>query len=183
MSPSSLPNSLTRIADEKRTRVSPWVTLVERWVSIGGRATEAYHSFDVDDYVVVLAETPSGSIPIVRQFRPALGLYLWEFPGGIVDKPESPQIACERELAEETGLTALHTVSLGSYWTDSGRLSNRTHSFFVRAEMPAEDFSGESDLEVRFISLAELEHLIASGEFSHMLHVATLYLARQRGFV
>ncbi len=58
--------------DAVRTRLSPYVTLVAREVQVAGRA-EIFHSLEQADYVTVLAITNDGRIPLVRQFRPALG--------------------------------------------------------------------------------------------------------------
>lgn len=46
----------------------------------------------------------------------------WSLPGGVVEKDESPQAACARELNEETGLSVDNPVFLAvQYLTDSER--------------------------------------------------------------
>ena len=40
---------------------------------------------------------------LVKQFRPPVGQYTFEFPAGLIDKDETPQQAALRELREETG--------------------------------------------------------------------------------
>jgi ADP-ribose pyrophosphatase len=171
------------ITARKRSPLSPWVTLVEKEVEqpSGKRAT--FHSLEVADYVAVCARTASGTIPIVRQFRPAVEVATWEFPGGLVEPPESPQTAAVRELREEAGLAAREVLSLGHYWSDTGRLSNRTHAFFVDANEPGRDFVEEPGVQCRFVTVGELSGLIAEGEFAHGLHIAVYLLARdKRGF-
>ena len=44
-------------------------------------------------------------IPIVKQFRPAIEKYVWEFPGGLVDKKLGLKKIAIEEIEEETGLT------------------------------------------------------------------------------
>ena len=61
---------------------------------------ETYYSIIIPDYVSVLARTPSGMIPIVRQFRPAIERYTWELPAGLIDSEEQPQTVAIRELKE-----------------------------------------------------------------------------------
>ena len=171
------------IRKRKRTPLSHWATLVEKVVDLPGAASAVYHNFEVADYAVILARTPSGLIPIVRQFRPAIEERIWEFPGGLVDEGESGQSAALRELFEETGLRSRRCVSLGAYWSDSGRLNNRTHAFYVDAEEPLPDFKAEANITVRFVTEKELLELIEGHEFCHALHVATYYLARGRALL
>ena len=171
------------IKSRLRQRLSPWVTMVAKEVEQPAGPPGIFHSLECADYVTVFARTPSGSIPIVRQFRPAVEAYTWEFPAGLVDAPESPETAAVRELREETGAEVQEIESLGAYWSDTGRLSNRTHAFFALATEPQGDLVAEPGLDCRFVSLEELESLVAAGEFSHGLHVGIYHLARRaRGF-
>ena len=62
-------------------RLSPWTTLIEKDVEFApGRPPDTYHAFGPFDWVVAVALTPDGRIPIVRQFRPGFEQYTWELP-------------------------------------------------------------------------------------------------------
>lgn len=78
--------------------VSPWVRLVEREVDFGSGRVERYHAIEQADYVCILAITPEGLIPVVRQYRPALERYTCELPAGMEDPGESAEWRCIREL-------------------------------------------------------------------------------------
>jgi ADP-ribose pyrophosphatase len=106
-----------------------------------------------------------------------------EFPAGIVDAGEDPEQAAGREFLEETGLNAKRLVSLGSHWTDTGRLTNRTHAYFAEADDPVVCESGEAELELDLITVSQLEAAIDNGSFSHFLHVAAYLLAKSRRLV
>jgi len=69
--------------------------------------------------MAVLAVLPDGRIPIVRQYRPALESFTWEFPAGLVDPDEDPAACCRRELLEETGYVARAVHALGAYAPDT----------------------------------------------------------------
>src|SRR5262245_22720879 len=123
-----------RIVGTERSALSPWVTLVARAVARGDAAPQTYHSLEQSDYVSVLALTPDGRIPLVRQFRPAVQAVTLELPGGLLDSKEAPATVAARELLEETGLVAAGApVLLGRLVPDTGRLENRFWCYFIRA--------------------------------------------------
>ncbi len=121
-----------KIVSRRATRVSPWVEIVERGVEFTpGAKPDLYHAISQTDYVAIVALTPNGTIPIVRQYRPALENFTWELPAGTLDKDEQPADCCRRELLEETGFPAQTVHALGSYAPCTARLSNQIHTFFV----------------------------------------------------
>lgn len=154
---------------------SPWVTLTRKDVSFGG-LRENYFTLELPDYVAIVARTPSGQLPLVRQYRPAIEQFTLELPAGTVDPGESPVECCVRELREEVGLEARLVKQVGSYWPDTGRLGNQQHVFLVETEDEPTP-SQESELEVVYVNAAELQTLIDKGEFRALLHISALYLA------
>ncbi len=57
--------------------------------------------------VAVVALDDDGNIPMVYQYRHALGRRLWELPAGLLDiHGEAAHLTAARELEEETGLHA-----------------------------------------------------------------------------
>ena len=146
-----------------------------------GAPAELYHAIGQSDYIAIVACTPDGRIPIVRQYRPALEQFTWELPAGMVDEGEDAAACCRRELLEETGLAARSVEALGTYSPCSARLSNRMHSFFVQTGPAAQAQANEPGIDVRLVSPAELGGLIRSGEFVLQLHIGALLLAGMRG--
>ena len=68
------------------------------------RTWEAAQRSGVRGAVVLIAElVPSGKYLLIRQFRPATGRYVIEFPAGLVDPGETVEDTACRELYEETG--------------------------------------------------------------------------------
>lgn len=170
-------NTKAKILSRKEIFASPWVRLVSKEVEFApGRQVEAYYSLSQADYIAILAQTPSGLIPLVRQYRPAVAAYTWELPAGLLEAGEDPEQACRRELREETGLVAEQVTYLGGYYADTGRLENRQHAFFVRTSEPQPGFITEPGLSVEYVDLQTLKGLIRTKEFQHQLHVAVLFL-------
>jgi 8-oxo-dGTP pyrophosphatase MutT (NUDIX family) len=159
------------ILDRKTTRISQWVTLLEKTVRWDA-CTEpsAYHCLSQAAYVSVLAQLPDQRIAIVRQYRPCVEDYTWEFPAGTLDPAETPEQAARRELLEETGLETQHAIYLGNFLPDTGRLAVDSHVFYVRA-MPS-SLACERGIEVRFVTHEELKAMIRSRDFRLQLHLA-----------
>jgi 8-oxo-dGTP pyrophosphatase MutT (NUDIX family) len=171
-----------KIKARRTTRVSPWMEIIEREVEFTpGAKPELYHAVAQQDYIAIVARTPDGQIPIVRQYRPALERFTWELPAGLVDEGESPERCCRRELLEETGFLARSVHALGSYAPCTARLSNRVHSFFVETGPRSNRQATEVGIELKLVTFQELAALIRAGEFVLQLHIGALLLAGVRG--
>lgn len=59
------------------------------------------------DAVMVIPITEDNEFVILKQFRPAINDYIYEFPAGLIDAGEDIDTAAKRELYEETGLSAI----------------------------------------------------------------------------
>ncbi|MGA6939072.1 MAG: NUDIX hydrolase [Pseudolabrys sp.] len=171
-----------KITARRTINVSPWMQIIEREVKFApGAKPELYHAVGQQDYTAIVARTPGGQIAIVRQYRPALECFTWELPAGLVDKGETPEVCCRRELLEETGFTARSVRMLGSYAACTARLSNRIHSFFVETGPRSDQPATEPGMELKLVTPEELGALILAGEFVLQLHIGALLLAGMRG--
>ena len=173
-----------KITARRNIPISRWMTVIERAVEFSaGAAPELYHAVGQQDYIAIVARTPEGLIPIVRQFRPAVEQFTWELPAGLVDPGEDAAETCRRELMEETGLPVRSVHPLGTFAPCTARLSNRVHSFFVEVGPRADDAPIEAGIEVRLATPAELADLIRAGTFTLQLHIGALMLAGMHGFI
>jgi hypothetical protein len=83
-----------KIKARNTKRVSPWMAIIEREVEFApGAEREIYHAVGQQDYIAIVAELPDKRIPIVRQYRPALESFTWEFPAGLIDPNEDAAAA------------------------------------------------------------------------------------------
>jgi len=110
--------------------------------------------------VGIMALSPLG-ILLVRQYRPAVGKWLWEIPAGLVEPGESVFTTAARELREETGYKALpeNFEYLGYFHPTVGYADEVLHLVKVWVELGSrQDLSldpGEHIEDVRWFSIEE----------------------------
>ncbi len=73
--------------------------------------------------IVILPVLSDGRILLVRQYRHAVGQYLWELVAGRVEEGENLLTAAKRELLEETGYKARRFRKLLRLFPTPGFLS------------------------------------------------------------
>src|SRR6202042_1911652 len=81
--------------------------------------------------VVVLPAFPDGRILLIRQYRHAVGQYLWELVAGHKEPNESFAEGAGRELEEEAGYTAKKLRKLLEIFPSPGLLSERMEIFLA----------------------------------------------------
>jgi 8-oxo-dGTP pyrophosphatase MutT (NUDIX family) len=164
--------------------LSPWTKVIAREVEFAqGQPSQLYHAVGQPDYLAIVALTPEGRFPLVRQYRPALEAFTLELPAGLAEPNEDPAEGCRRELLEETGYPTRTIQPLGMAAPCSGRLSNRIHSYFLETGERIDGFVAEPGLTVELVTPSELVAMIKSGEFNAQLHLGALLLAELRGFI
>jgi 8-oxo-dGTP pyrophosphatase MutT (NUDIX family) len=173
-----------KIKSRQTIKISPWVDIIAREVEFSpGEPTQLYHAVGQLDYLAIVALTPDGRFPIVRQYRPALEAFTWELPAGLAEQGEDPAEGCRREMLEETGYPTRVIHPLGTAAACTGRLSNRIHSYFLQTGERIENFVPEPGLSVELATPSELMAMIKSGEFIQQMHLGALLLAELRSFI
>jgi ADP-ribose pyrophosphatase len=172
-----------KIRSRSVQQVSQWVELVAREVEFSPGTPELYHSLKQQDYIAIVALTPSGHFPIVHQYRPALEGFTWELPAGLAESGEDTAEGCRRELREETGYSTRAIYPLGVAAPCTGRLSNKIHSFFVETGERDANFVPEPGITVKLVTADGLVEMIKSGKFISQLHLGSLMLAELRSFI
>ncbi len=77
-----------------------------KWDSVERTTRPAGAAVDGVELLTIIRNKPNNPAPhlvLVLQFRPATGKVMVEFPAGLLDAGETPEVAATRELAEETG--------------------------------------------------------------------------------
>ena len=130
--------------------------------------------------VVLLPVFVDGRLLLVRQYRHAVGEFLWELVAGRIEPGESPVKAAQRELLEETGYAARRFRRLLAFYPTPGLVSERM-VIYAAEGLTAGAARPEADERIvaRRFSLRELEAMMWRGTLRDGKSIAgILYYAR-----
>lgn len=159
----------------------PWFALqIDRVQTGRGTVLEEFPLVHARDWACIVPVTRDGQIVLVRQYRHGVGRITLEFPAGGVDPGEAPEAAARRELLEETGYAADDWQHLLSVPPEPTRRKHLAHLYLaVGAERVSEQrLEPGEDAEVVLLPRSELDSLVH--EIPHAVHIAALFLARER---
>ncbi len=129
--------------------------------------------------VVLVPQPDRDHIVLIRQFRYAIGRWIWEVPAGTLEAGEAIDVAARRECEEEIGRTPGRVTRLGAFYPSPG-FCDELMTFYRLEELGPLTHAAPRDedeqLEPRTFSLAEVRAMIASGDIADMKTVLTLTL-------
>jgi 8-oxo-dGTP pyrophosphatase MutT (NUDIX family) len=125
--------------------------------------------------VPMLNET---DVVLIKQYRHALGKYIWEIPAGTLDPQETPISCAKRELTEETGYSAGGWQELGEITPVPGYSDERIHIFLATELVPAEQHLDQDEmLDVNKINFQEAMKMIHRREIRDGKTISGLFMA------
>lgn len=148
-----------------------------------GKIIDPYYVYEFPDWVAAVALTKDGKIIMERQYRHALGMTMYEIPGGCVDpEDQNVQAAIERELLEETGYVFESFEYLGKISANPSTNTNLMHMFLARGgeRKHAQELDENEDIEIHLMSIDEVKALLANNEILQSMHATTLFYALQK---
>lgn len=126
--------------------------------------------------VAILALDEQQRMCLLRQFRHAIGGWLWEIPAGKREPGEAPITTAQRELIEEAGMQAAKLVPLGEMVPSPGVLTEVVHLFLATELNPVEQaHEAHEVIEVHWLEQDKIEAMVRAGEITDAKTVSALY--------
>ncbi len=177
------------MTDEQNECANPWQTLKSQtvydnsWITVQhdevirpDGAPGIYGMVHFKNRAIgVLPIDDEGHTYLVGQYRYTLDEYSWEIPEGGCPVGEDPLRAAQRELKEETGLSARHWQLLGRAHL-SNSVSDEEALYYLATDLVQGDAEpeGTEKLQLRRVPFAEALQMALAGEITDALSVLAL---------
>jgi len=116
---------------------------------------------------VIGAINEHNEICLLKQWRHAVGQYIWELPAGCIEINEPPLETAKRELEEEAGVTASEWRDLGSIVTTPGFSNEVLYLFCARGLSFGTQKLDEAEIiDAHWLPLEQVISMAKSGEIN-----------------
>ena len=136
--------------------------------------------------VVIVPMTDTGAFVLVRQYRPAVGRWMWELPAGSLKPGEDVEKAAIRECHEEIGLVPSRLERLGAFFPTPGYCDEEMNLYLADglraagADDEAVQQDEDEDIETGTFTPEQLREMVARAEISDLKTVAALGIVTER---
>lgn len=136
---------------------------------------------DIIDHPPAVTLVPvddQGNILFVRQYRHSAGGEILELPAGVKEEGETPLECAEREIREETGMSAANLQAIGEFHQVPGYSTEYMYVFLARDLQP-NPLPGDDDefISVERYSIDRVYHMAQVGGIVDAKTLASLLLA------
>jgi ADP-ribose pyrophosphatase len=127
---------------------------------------------------VIIPLSDDGELYMVRQYRKAIEKVLLELPAGKLDSGERPEVCAERELKEETGLTAKILNHIISIHTTPGFSDEFIHVFLAAGLKEGEARADEDEfISCEKVPVQKLINMIIEHEITDAKSIIGIFIA------
>ena len=127
----------------------------------------------------ILPFLDSTTIVLIRQYRHAIGDYLWEIPAGTINDGEAALECAQRELTEETGYTAARWDEMGHIIPAPGVSDERIHLYAAHQLSPAQQrLDCDEIIDVQQVSFDRALEMVRKGLIVDAKSLCALMLFR-----
>ena len=126
----------------------------------------------------IIPITHSNEILMLKQYRHAVGEYLWEIPAGTLNPNEAPLTCAQRELEEETGYSAETWTLLNDIVPVPGYSDERIFIYLATdLSFNRQNLDLDEVLQVQPLKISKVLSMIATGELKDAKTIAAIMLA------
>lgn len=145
-----------------------------------GGTVKPYEYVDRLDFAVPIAVDKDEKIIFTRQWRYLMNHYSWELPRGAREKGETIEESGQRELREETGVTANSWQDIGGFYVTAS-YSNQACRVYIVSDLKFGETQLDTDeegLTMEKFTVDEIKQMISQGEIMCGITIAafTYYL-------
>lgn len=165
---------------------NPWINVEEHQIINPGGGRGIYGKVHFKNKAIgIIPLDEEGNTWIVGQYRYTLDEYSWEIPEGGGPMHEDPLVAAQRELKEETGLTAANWEMIMRFHT-SNSVTDEEGLIYLATDLTSgerELEESESDLVLKKLPFEEVLRMVMDQEITDSMSVAgILKVARMKGY-
>ena len=155
---------------------NPWLKVEEDEVINPGGGNSCYGKILFKNIAIgIIPLDEDNNTWLVGQYRYVPDCYSWEIPMGGGPLNIDPLESAQRELQEETGLTAQHWEELMQLHTSNSVTDERGVVYIARGLTEGETaFEETEDLQIIKLPLSEAVQYVMSGEITDAISVAAL---------
>jgi ADP-ribose pyrophosphatase len=130
--------------------------------------------------VAILPVTQTG-YKLLRQYRYAVGAYIYEAPAGTMEDGEKPAETAYRELIEEAGVAAKTMIPRGFIYTTPGFTDEKIFLFEARDLTPSDEFQKDADevIEVMDVTKEQMDAMIRDGSVCDAKTICLIHQCRE----
>jgi 8-oxo-dGDP phosphatase len=159
---------------------NPWLHVTEYDVLRPDGQPGIYGVIDPGDNVTIAAVDERQQIWLVGGFLYPVQEFQWVVPSGKVEDGEDPDLAAQRELAEEVGARAAEWTCLGSFDMSNG-ISTQASYLYLARHLDVGKAAPESTEQLigRLLPLEEAHALCLHGEIRDAPSVLAIWRVRE----
>ncbi len=174
-----------KTAERKLLLHTPVFDVAQQTETAANGLTGNYVAVEAPDWVVIVP-VYRGFFVMVRQWRHGEENLTTEFPGGVIEQGEAPEVTAARELQEETGFIAGKLTCLGRCSSNPALFKNHFYCFLAEDLTPTGEQHLDQDelLHYYLIPVREVIDSFGNAQFSHaFMGTALAFYLRHKGYI
>jgi ADP-ribose pyrophosphatase len=132
---------------------------------------------------VVVLPAMNNKYLLLRQYRHPTRSWSYEVPRGFGEPGVPAEQQAKNEIGEETQGEIVELIDLGIYHSNTGLEGNKVKLFFANLKSIGEPAQTEGIESYRWVTLDELEEMIATAEITDGFTIAAYTRAKLRGIL